>query len=90
MAVSVKIDDTLKGRIQHLADARQRSSHWIMREAITRYVEQEEARENLRQAAVAAWDGYQVTGLHATFDEADAWLAELESGDAAEPPQCHR
>ncbi len=90
MAVSVKIDDTLKGRIQHLADARQRSSHWIMREAIARYVEQEEARENLRQAAVAAWDGYQATGLHATFDEADAWLAELESGDAAEPPQCHR
>ncbi len=90
MAVSVKIDDTLKGRIQHLADARQRSSHWIMREAIARYVEQEEARESLRQAAVAAWDGYQATGLHATFDEADAWLAELESGDAAEPPQCHR
>ena len=90
MAVSVKIDDTLKGRVQHLADARQRSSHWIMREAITRYVEQEEARENLRQAAVAAWDGYQATGLHATFDEADAWLAELESGNAAEPPQCHR
>ena len=90
MTVSVKIDDTLKGRIQHLADARQRSSHWIMREAITRYVEQEEARENLRQAAVAAWDGYQATGLHATFDEADAWLAELENGNTVEPPQCHR
>lgn len=89
MAISVKIDDTLKGRVQDLAVARQRSSHWIMREAITRYVEQEEARENVRQAAVAAWNGYQQTGLHATFEEADTWLAELECGKPAEPPKCH-
>lgn len=90
MAVSVKIDDRLKGRVQHLADARQRSSHWIMREAITRYVEQEEARDKVRQAAVAAWEGYQATGQHATFEEADSWLAELENGNLADPPKCHR
>ncbi len=89
MAVSVKIDDSLKGRVQHLAAARQRSPHWIMREAIARYVEQEEARENVKQAAIAAWDGYQQTGLHVIFEEADAWLAVLESGKLAEPPKCH-
>lgn len=89
MAVSVKIDDDLKGRVQNLADARRRSPHWIMREAIIRYVEQEEARENMRQAAVNAWEDYQVTGLHATSDEADAWLVELEAGKPAEPPHCH-
>ena len=33
MATSIKIDDELKSRIQHLASLRQRSSHWIMREA---------------------------------------------------------
>ena len=89
MAVSVKIDDLLKSRVQQLAATRKRSSHWIMREAIARYVEQEEARETAKQAAISAWDGYQQTGLHATFDEADAWLAELESGQPAEPPLCH-
>jgi predicted transcriptional regulator len=89
MAVSVKIDDSLKGRVQHLAAARQRSSHWIMREAIARYVDQEEVRENAKQAAIAAWEGYQATGLHATLEEADAWLADLESGTPAEPPKCH-
>lgn len=89
MAVSVKIDDALKGRVQHLAITRRRSSHWIMREAIARYVEQEEARENTKQAAIAAWNAYQQTGLHATFDEADGWLAELECGNSAEPPPCH-
>ena len=89
MAISVKIDDALKGRVQHLAATRKRSSHWIMREAIARYVEQEEAREGVKQAAVAAWEDYRLTGLHATFEEADAWLAELEGGGTAEPPLCH-
>lgn len=34
MATSLKIEDTLKGRIQHLAIQRRRSPHWIMLEAI--------------------------------------------------------
>lgn len=89
MAISVKIDDALKDRIQHLASTRKRSSHWIMRAAIARYVEQEEAREAVKQAAINAWDDYRLTGLHATFEEADAWLAALEGGQLAEPPQCH-
>ena len=60
-----------------------------MRKSIARNVEQEVARETAKQAAIAAWDGYQQTGLHATIEEADAWLAELERGLPAEPPQCH-
>ena len=89
MAISVKIDDLLKGRVQDLAAARKRSSHWIMREAIARYVDQEEARETIKHAAVAAWESYQQTGLHATFEEADAWFAQLEDGRPADPPRCH-
>ena len=89
MPVSVKIDDLLKRRVQHLASARNRSAHWIMREAIARCVQQEEARETVKQAAITAWDGYRQTGLHATFEEADAWLLELEAGGEAEPPLCH-
>jgi predicted transcriptional regulator len=37
MATSVKLDDDLKHRIQQLADTRQRSAHWIMRQAIRDY-----------------------------------------------------
>lgn len=88
MAISVKIDDGLKGRVQQLATSRQRSPHWIMREAIARYVEQEEAREIVKLAALAAWEGYRETGLHATMEEADAWLAALEGGQPADPPRC--
>ena len=32
--VSVKLDDGLRVRLKHLADERQRTTHWVMREAI--------------------------------------------------------
>ncbi len=89
MATSIKLDDELKVRIQQLADTKRRSAHWIMREAITDYVDREEKREALKQDALNAWQAYQKNGLHLTFEEADAWLAKLEAGEDLEPPECH-
>jgi len=86
---SLKLDLKTKERLQRLAAARQRSPHWVMREAIEQYVEREERREQFRQDALAAWNHYQTTGLHATAEEADAWLAKLEAGKKASPPKCH-
>lgn len=48
-ATSIKIDDELKQRVQQITATRQRSAHWIMREAIREYVEREEKREALRK-----------------------------------------
>jgi predicted transcriptional regulator len=59
MATSLKIDNTLKSRVQHLASQRRRSPHWIMLEAIQQYVEREEARESFKQEALASWSTYQ-------------------------------
>lgn len=89
MATSIKLDDELKVRVQHLANARRRSSHWIMREAIAQYVEREEKREAFKRDATLAWEEYQRTGLHLTLEEGDAWLAKLEAGEDAELPKCH-
>ena len=86
---SLKLDSATKDRVQRLASARQRTTHWLMREAIEQYVEREEKREQLRQDALAAWEEYQATGLHVTAKEADAWLARLEEGKEVEPPACH-
>ena len=86
---SLKLDSAMKERVHRLASARRRSPHWVMREAVEQYVEREERREQLRQDALAAWDGYQATGLHVTAGEADAWLAKLEAGKHAVIPKCH-
>ena len=87
---SLKLDAEIKTRLQQLAQARRRSSHWLMCEAIEQYVEREERREQVRQDALAAWAEYQATGQHVTAEEADAWLARLEDGEDVEPPATHR
>lgn len=86
--VAIKIDDETKARVKRLADARQRTPHWLMREAITQYVDREEKREAFRQDTLKAWEAYRTTGLHVTADEADAWLAQLEQGNDVDPPTC--
>ena len=86
---SIKLDDELKGRVQRLADARRRSAHWVMREAIAQYVEREEQRDAFKRDAMNAWEDYQHNGRHLTLEEADDWLARLEAGVDVEPPECH-
>jgi predicted transcriptional regulator len=86
---SLKLDAEIKVRLQRLADARRRSAHWLMREAVEQYVEREERRHGLSQDALAAWAEYQATGQHVTAEAADSWLARLEAGEEAEPPPPH-
>lgn len=86
---TLKVDRGIKERVKRLADMRHRTTHRIMLDAISEYVEREEKREAFRQEGLRAWEEYQTTGLHATHGEADAWLAKLEEGLDAEPPICH-
>ena len=51
---SLKLDAEIKTRLQQLAQARRRSSHWLMREAIEQYVEREERREKVREKCEAS------------------------------------
>ena len=89
MATSVKLDDDMKSRIQHLADVRNRSAHWIMREAIRDYVEREEAKEDFKQEALASWTAYKETGRHLTGQEVRNWLNTWGTDEEGEIPSCH-
>ncbi|ODR85638.1 CopG family ribbon-helix-helix protein [Shewanella xiamenensis] len=88
--VSVKLDADIKARVEHLAEARKRSSHWMMREAIREYVEREEKREALQQEALRAWEEHQTSGLHVTGDEVVNWLESWGSENEKAAPSCHK
>lgn len=87
--VAVKLPDEARERIARLAAARDRSPHWLMKEAILEYLDREERREAFRDACHQAWEHYDTTGLHATHEEANAWLEQLALGNNVEPPKCH-
>jgi predicted transcriptional regulator len=88
-ATTLKLDAAIQERVKRLADARHRTPHGLMLEAIQQYVEREEKRDAFRQDASRAWTEYQATGRHVTQEEADAWLAKLEAGEDVDPPECH-
>ena len=85
----LELDTALTERLQRLATARQRSSDWLMREAIEQYLTREEKREQFWQDTVDAWDEYRQTGLHVTGQEMEQWFNEIEAGKHCPPPECH-
>ncbi|WP_116368616.1 CopG family ribbon-helix-helix protein [Parahaliea mediterranea] len=87
---SIKLDDELRSRIQHLADHRRRSAHWLMREAIEQYVEREERRECFKQEALKAWEDCQANGLHVTGAEVERGLGEQPRRPARVPLSIQR
>jgi predicted transcriptional regulator len=88
--VSVKLDPATRARVENLAQARHRSAHWVMREAISQYVEHEEKREALRQDTLKAWEEYQETGLHASAAEVTTWLGSWGTDQELPAPACHK
>ena len=87
--VAVKLGAGIHSRVEVLAEARNRSPHWIMRDAIAQYVEREEKRKAFQQDGIRAWNANQETGLHVTHAEADPWLSQLAAGDDQETPERH-
>jgi predicted transcriptional regulator len=87
-SVSVKLDSDTRSRIDNLAIARERSSHWVMREAILQYVNREERREAFRRDTLKAWDEYQASGAHATADEVETWLRSWGTETETPTPPC--
>ncbi len=88
-AMSVKLDDDLKSRVQQLAQRQQRTAHRIMREAIRDYVEKEETKEKFVQEALASWSSYKQTGKHLTGDEVREWLQTWGTDNEIGLPECH-
>ncbi len=86
---SVKLDDDLKARLQRVAAAERRSSHWIIREAVAHYVAQKEDDLAADAEAEAAWQDYKLTGLHVTGEEMEAWLEARIRGENPKMPEPH-
>jgi predicted transcriptional regulator len=86
---SLKLPAELKERLQKVADARRRSAHWAMLEAIERYVSYEEWRDEIWRDAIEGLKEMEETGLHLTGEEVNEWLRRRAAGEDVELPECH-
>ncbi|MGH7916869.1 MAG: CopG family ribbon-helix-helix protein [Candidatus Binataceae bacterium] len=81
----IKLDSRTRTRLKTLSRLKQRSQHWLMKEAIARYLEQEEGAERLKRETLERWERYEATGEHIRGDAINTWL---ESWGTEEEAQC--
>ncbi len=87
--VTLKLDASYRDRLKSLAVTKKRTSHYLMKEAIERYLKVEEAQQAILQSVDDSIAHFEATGLHITHDEVKTWAQELTTNRNAQPPECH-
>lgn len=77
---AIKLDDETSERLKALALQRDRSAHWLMREALQRYLTEEERYEREKVADLAEYEEYLLTGKAIDNETVALWLNKLASG----------
>ena len=75
--VGVKLDEDTRARLKELGHSKQRSTHWMVKEAVARYLEVEERYEREKAEDLARWERYVETGHAVPHETVTAWLDEL-------------
>ncbi|QTR48933.1 CopG family ribbon-helix-helix protein [Candidatus Thiothrix anitrata] len=87
--MSVKLDLSDRERLASLAATRNRTSHFLMKQAVQDFLAREEARQAFIADAKASWEHYTQTGLHVTLGELRQWSDTLTANPDAPMPVCH-
>jgi predicted transcriptional regulator len=83
----VKLDPEIRDRLERLGEVKRRSAHWLMKEAITRYLEQEEYKEQLNRETLARWQEAE-QGKVASHQAVSKWLDTWGTDEECARPPC--
>ena len=72
--LGVRLDDQLESRLAALAAKTHRSKSYLAKEALKRYLEEEERKQRENELSMARWKEYQETGETVSNDEMTEWL----------------
>lgn len=72
--LGVRLDEQLERRLNALAAKKQRSKSFLAKEALSRYIEEEEKVQRENEIAIARWEEYQETGESVSNDAVTDWL----------------
>jgi predicted transcriptional regulator len=87
-SINLRIEPDVRARAEAVAEQQHRKLAFVVRDALTQYVERCEAEQKEIQEAVASWQQYEATGLHMAGEEVAAWLDSWGTDGEQEAPQC--
>jgi predicted transcriptional regulator len=88
--MTVKLEDSERERIKSLSVVLKRSPHYIMREAIRNYLDEEEAEQRFIAVAKQSLEEFKKTGEHITLEEFSGWVKAKKNNPNAAMPLCHK
>ena len=71
---SVRLDEQLENRLSALAAKTQRSKSFLAKEALIRYIDEEERKQRENDLTVKRWEEYQETGETVSNESMTNWL----------------
>lgn len=77
---AIKLDDETNNRLKALAQQRNRSAHWLLRDALQRYLLEEERYEREKTEDMAEYEDYLLTGKAIDNETVTVWLNDLANG----------
>ena len=89
MNMTVKLEVSERLRLTTIAAAKKRSPHYLMKEAIQRYLDEEELEQRQIALAQESINHYEKTGLHVTLGEMTTWLKVKKIDTNTALPVCH-
>ncbi len=84
--IAVKLPENERERLGRLAEIKKRSPHWLAKEAISQYLDREEAIEHFKRETVARWEEYRQTGKTVPNDVVMDWLDSWGTDRESKPP----
>lgn len=75
--IGIRLDDETQARLKTLGEARDRSPHYLMKEAIAEFLAREEAVEAEKTLMQSRWERFELTGETVSQEEMAAWAAGL-------------
>lgn len=87
--VSVKLEPTEKTALAKIAEGKKRSVHFVMRQAVSEYIDREQKRLEFYENGRKALEHYKATGLHVTHEEMKKWAESLGTSNELTQPACH-
>jgi len=75
--VGLRLDPEIQERLRSLGKLKDRSPHYLMKEAVSRYLDEEEENEAERALIQERWDRFSITGEVIDHDIVKAWANSL-------------
>jgi len=79
--VALRLNEDTQERLKALGQRRDRSPHYLMKEAVETYLEAQEALEAERDLMTARWERFELTGETVAHDDIKAWANGLSTPD---------